>query len=191
MCEICGKRQGSCGLPDERRVRWCGACVASQVGEAAKGVRLGAIMCEVCNLKQASYGESGPPPNGFKMQRKRWCAPCGKANNGQRIGVTKKQKADDEAAAAAGAAAAAAPSSAPTAAAVRPRPPETDVPPVAPPSKRGATTASGESRGVVAAPEIAPPAAAAAAAGPQQPAHLRRKAGSGAKLPQEAMDDAS
>jgi hypothetical protein len=86
MCEECKERQASCGLPGDKTAKWCGACVNSKRGAAAQGVRVGAIMCEVCGQKQASYGEL----TAHGTKRKRWCAVHGKERGGHHIGGKRK-----------------------------------------------------------------------------------------------------
>ena len=74
LCEDCRLKQPNCGLPSERRRRWCATCAKAHAGARDLTFR----RCEDCGLKQPSYGliEEG--------LRRRWCSRCAGAHEGAR-----------------------------------------------------------------------------------------------------------
>jgi hypothetical protein len=78
MCEGCGLKQPSFGLPADGKKRWCSDC-----SKAHAGVKdLINKKCEGCDLKLARFGL----PEG----KKRWCSGCAKAHVGAVDVVSKK-----------------------------------------------------------------------------------------------------
>eukprot|EP01047_Picozoa_sp_COSAG01_P032585 COSAG01_NODE_2361_length_7832_cov_12.919447_10_plen_274_part_00 len=77
MCEDCGLKQASCGVPgDTRKARWCGSC--SRQHEGAQSMQ--SSMCEDCGLKQARCGEPRD------TRKARWCGSCSRQHEGARSG---------------------------------------------------------------------------------------------------------
>ena len=76
MCEGCGLKVPSYGLPAEGRKRWCAGCAAAE-GSGAVSLKQ-EKMCEGCGLKQPSYGLPGE-------RRKRWCAGCAAAEGSEAV----------------------------------------------------------------------------------------------------------
>ena len=75
MCEDCGLKQPSYGLPSDGKKRWCAGC-----GKGHKGAQYmqKQKMCEDCGLNQPSYGQ----PSKCTKCTKRWCAVCSKQHAG-------------------------------------------------------------------------------------------------------------
>ena len=70
MCEGCGTKQPSYGLPAEGWRRWCSGCVAAE-GNGAVLLQQ-QKMCEGCGLKHPCYGLPAE-------RRARWCTGCAAA----------------------------------------------------------------------------------------------------------------
>jgi hypothetical protein len=74
MCEDCGLKHASCGVPgDTKKKRWCRPC--SQQHGGARSTR---DLCEDCGLKRASCGVPGV------SKKVRWCRPCSRQHEGAR-----------------------------------------------------------------------------------------------------------
>jgi hypothetical protein len=71
MCEDCGLKQPSLGLPDDEAMRWCSGCAKAHSGAQSKLKHL----CEDCGLKQPSFGLPDD-------ETRRWCAGCAEAHPG-------------------------------------------------------------------------------------------------------------
>jgi hypothetical protein len=72
MCEDCGLRRSTLGLPgDSKKCRWCSEC-----GRKHTLARRTHGMCEDCGQKQSSWGVAGD------SKRVRWCDECGKKHEG-------------------------------------------------------------------------------------------------------------
>ena len=71
MCEGCGLKWSSYGLPAEGRMRWCSGCAAVE-GSGAVSLQQNK-MCEGCGFKVPSYGL-------LVDGRMRWCSGCAAAD---------------------------------------------------------------------------------------------------------------
>jgi hypothetical protein len=67
MCEGCGLKQCSFGLPAEKKKRWCSGCAKGHEG----AVNLHSKLCEGCGQKRAVH--EGLPAEG---EKRRWCSSC-------------------------------------------------------------------------------------------------------------------
>ena len=74
MCEGCGLKHSSFGLPDDGKRRWFGACAKSQAG--AKCLASRNKKCEDCKQKLPSFGVKAPAGDG----KRRWCGACAKSH---------------------------------------------------------------------------------------------------------------
>eukprot|EP01047_Picozoa_sp_COSAG01_P075205 COSAG01_NODE_12813_length_1681_cov_6.152971_1_plen_195_part_01 len=76
MCEDCGLKQASCGVPgDTKKARWCAPCSRQHEGAQSRQHS----MCEDCGLKRASFGVPGD------TKKARWCGPCSRQHEGAQI----------------------------------------------------------------------------------------------------------
>ena len=76
MCEGCGLKRPSYGLPPERRVRWCAGCAAAEGrGAVILRAKQRRTMCEGCDVKRPLYGLPAE-------RKRRWCGGCSKAHRG-------------------------------------------------------------------------------------------------------------
>ena len=76
-CADCGLKVPTCGLPGDKRRRWCDACARNHEG-ARSMLSPPQLGCEDCHLKQR-------PTYGLPSEwRRRWCATCAKAHAGAR-----------------------------------------------------------------------------------------------------------
>ena len=84
LCEDCGLKQSSFGIPCEgrQRRRWCAACAKVHAGARD----LTSKLCEDCGLKQPSCAH---PADGL---RRRWCSACATAHEGARSVTTSKRR---------------------------------------------------------------------------------------------------
>ena len=83
MCEGCGLKVPSYGLPRERRKRWCAGYAAA---EGSGTVSLAQQkMCEGCGLKQPHYG--------LPAERwRRWCGGCAAAEGSGAVSLNQRRK---------------------------------------------------------------------------------------------------
>jgi hypothetical protein len=78
MCEDCGLKRASCGVPgDTKKRRWCVPCSRQH-----EGAQLTRNRCEDCGLKQARCGVPGD------TKKQRWCVPCGRQHEGAQHKIT-------------------------------------------------------------------------------------------------------
>ena len=84
ICEGCGRKAPTYGLPAERRRRWCSGCAAAVKGETVYLKK----MCEGCGLKWPHYGLPAE-----RLRRKaRWCGGCAAAEGSGAVSLNQRRK---------------------------------------------------------------------------------------------------
>ena len=81
MCEGCGLKRPTYGLPAERKMRWCAGCAAAE-GRGAVSLQQ-KKKCEDCGVK---HSNCWLPSEG----RKRWCDGCAKKNHPRAVSSSQK-----------------------------------------------------------------------------------------------------